>query len=333
MEDEKKVEKNRENTKGIKKKCKKEIVVPVITLVVGILIGLFIMYIIKPSTTIARVDGKSITENQIYDKLQKYYSKDVLNMILEDVDDVILTKKYKEDDKMTEEIEEEANKYIESYIGYYGGTKEDFLEECGFESEEDLKNYLKLEYRRNLYYIDYLADVLGQDAIQEYYDEHNFGEIQTKHILVQTSDDMTEDQATAMAKEIITKLNNGANFDEVAEEYKTNYPDTIIVEDLGGLTFADSIEEIFMDALKAMEDNTYSQEPVVTTYGAHVIYRTSSKELSIEDARNDIVVNLYSTLEDVASQSDKLIELRKNAGLKFKSEKFKDLYDELYTNY
>ena len=32
------------------------------------------MYIIKPSTTIARVDGKSITENQIYDKLQKYYS-------------------------------------------------------------------------------------------------------------------------------------------------------------------------------------------------------------------------------------------------------------------
>ena len=94
MEDEKKVEKNRENTKGIKKKCKKEIVVPVITLVVGILIGLFIMYIIKPSTTIARVDGKSITENQIYDKLQKYYSKDVLNMILEDVDDVILTKKY-----------------------------------------------------------------------------------------------------------------------------------------------------------------------------------------------------------------------------------------------
>ena len=144
---------------------------------------------------------------------------------------------------------------------------------------------------------------------------------------------MTEDQATAMAKEIITKLNDGANFDEVAEEYKTNYPDTIIVEDLGGLTFADSIEESFMDALKAMEDNTYSQEPVVTTYGAHIIYRTSSKELSVEDARNDIVVNLYSTLEDVASQSDKLIELRKNAGLKFKSEKFKDLYDELYTNY
>lgn len=316
-----------------KPKLKKEqIIMLVIGLAVGLIIGLLIMFFIKPSKSIATVKGTTITEKQIYNKLQKYYSSDVLTMILEDADNAILSKKYKENDKMKEEIKEEANSYIESYTSYYGGTEEEFLEECGFDSFEDFTKYLSLEYRRNLYYLDYLAEVIGEEKIKEYYDENNFGKIGVKHILVKTSEDISGDEAKKIANEIIVKLNEGGDFDKIAAEYIEKYQDAVITEDLGELTFADSIETSFMDALKEMEDGTYSAEPVETSYGFHVIYRKGHSELSLEDAKNDIVKELYVEVE-AKSQNEKLIELRKEAGLKFSNEKFKKLYDEYCEQY
>lgn len=316
-----------------KPKLKKEqVTMLVIGLIAGLIIGLLIMYFIKPSKIIATVNGTSISEKQVYNKLQKFYSSDILTMVLEEADNSILNKKYKMDDKMKEEINEEADKYIESYASYYGGTEEDFLKECGFDSREDFTNYLSLEYRRNLYYLDYLAEVIGDEKIKEYYDENNFGKIGTKHILVATSDDLSNNDAKKIANEIITKLNNGEDFDKVAEEYKNQYEDAIITEDLGELTFTDSIETSFIDALKGMENNSYSKEPVETTYGFHVIYRKEVKDLSLEDAKHDIVKALYREVE-AKSQNEKLIELRKEAGLKFNNEKFKEAYDKYCEQY
>lgn len=319
--------------KKTKFKFKKETVITLaIGLVIGAIVGLGVMYFIHPSKSIASVNGKIITEKQIYNKLQKYYSSDVLTMILEEVDTVILSKKYEEDEKMKSEIEEIADKYIDSYISYYGGTQEEFLEECGFEGYDDFMNYLSLEYRRNLYYYDYLAKIIGEEKIKEYYDANNFGQIDVKHILVRTSEDMSEKESQNIAKEIITKLNEGADFDTIGEEYKEQYGETIVIEDLGYLGLGDSIEEAFMEALKAMENKTYSSEPVKTSYGHHIIYRKDSKDLSVEDARNDIINVLYSDVE-AKSQDEKLIELRKEAGLKFNAEKFQVEYDEMCANY
>lgn len=311
---------------------KEQMIMIAIGLVIGLIIGLLIMYFIKPSKPIATVKGATITEKQVYNKLQKFYSNDVLTMVLEDVDNSILSKKYKEDDKMKNEITKQANKYIESYTSYYGGTEEEFLKECGFDSLKDFTNYLSLEYRRNLYYYDYLAEVIGAEKIKEYYDENNFGKIGTKHILVSTSDDISEQEAKKIANEIIAKLNSGSDFDELAKEYAEQYGDAIITEDLGELSFADSIETSFMDALKAMPDNSFSQEPVQTSYGFHVIYRKELKDLSLEDARNDIVKALYGEVE-AKSQNEKLIELRKEAGIKFNNQKFKEAYDKYCEQY
>lgn len=318
---------------NLKFNFKKEQVMPlVIGLVVGLIIGLLIMLLIKPSKSLAKVNGGTITEKQVYNKLQKFYSNDVLTMILEDADNIILSKKYKEDDKMKEDIKKEAKNYLDSYKSYYGGSEEDFLKECGFDDFDDFAKYLSIEYKRNLYYLDYIAEVLGEEKIKEYYDQNNFGKIDVKHVLVKTSDDTDKKEAKKIADEIIAKLNDGANFDEVANEYKGKYEDIIVIEDLGELTFADSIEEAFMSALKAMEDNTYSKEPVETSYGYHVIYRKGHGDLSLKDAKRDIVKVLYGEVE-AKSQNEKLIELRKEAGLKFSSKKFKEAYDEYCKKY
>ena len=316
------------------KKKNGKVLILAIGLVIGLIIGLAVMFFIKPSKTIARIGLDSITENTIYSKLQKFYPNDVLSMILEDVDNSILSKKYKEDNKMKEEVKKQAENYIESYTMYYGSTEEEFLKQCGFDSIDDFAKYLELEYRRNQYYIDYLAELIGQDKIKAYYDENNFGKVEVKHILVRTSEELTSDEAKALATEIIEKLNEGANFDEVAEEYKTKNENVVITEDLGEITFADPLETSFVEAVKEMKDKTYSTEPVETSYGFHVIYRVGSKALSLEDAKNDIIEALYEDIDvDIKSKEEKLIELRKEAGLKFTNKKFKNLYDELVKSY
>ena len=94
-----------------------------IGLIIGLIVGMIAMYFINPTRTIAKVEGKSITQKQIYNKLEKYYASDVLSTVLEEVDNAILSKKYKTDDKMEKEIEEEADEYIDAYISYYGGSR------------------------------------------------------------------------------------------------------------------------------------------------------------------------------------------------------------------
>ena len=321
--------------KNLEKKDMKGKAIPlIIGLVLGLIIGLVIMYYVKPSRALVKVNGKAVTEHNVYDKLQKFYASDVLTMVLEDVDNIILSKKYKEDDKMKEEIKEEADKYIESYTNYYGGDQEDFLKAVGFDNYEEFTKYLGLEYKRNLYYFDYLEEVIGENKIKEYYDANNYGKIGTKHILVATSDSMSEEAAEKMAKEIITKLNEGANFDELANEYKEKNSDAIISEDLGELDFTSPIEASFIEGLKAMEDNSYSKEPVKTSYGYHIIYRKDKKDFSLEEARNAIIKVLAGEVE-AKTQTEKLFELRKEAGLKFNDDKIKEEYNketEKYNN-
>ena len=98
-----------------------------IGLIIGLIAGMIAMYFINPTRTIAKVEGKSITQKKIYSKLEKYYASDVLSTVLEEVDNAILSKKYKTDDKMEKEIKEEADKYIDAYTSYYGGSRRRIL--------------------------------------------------------------------------------------------------------------------------------------------------------------------------------------------------------------
>ena len=65
-----------------------------------------------------------------------------------------------------------------------------------------------------------------------------------------------------LAEEIITKLNDGTSWETIQKDYK----DKITYEDLGYQSWDASLEEAFMTALTSMEDNSYSDEPVKTSY-------------------------------------------------------------------
>lgn len=299
--------------------------------IVGLLLGATIMVLLYitgvpgfGNEIIATVKGGSIKKNDIYNEMQKVFS---VNYALDVVDNEILKNKYKLTDDQKKEVEEEADYYISTYETYYGYTEEEFLSENGFESKEDFINYLTLNYKRDLYYVDYLKTKIEQDKIQTYYDENVYGEINTKHILVEVTDDVTDEQAKAIAKEIIAKLDSGKSFDEVAEEYK----DKVTYEDLGYNGFNSGLVTEYVEASKVLENGTYSKEPVKTEYGYHVIYKVDQKDKpSLEEATNDIVKILGEDLEaeDSYIKYKALIKLREDSNLKFKNSKYKEEYKE-----
>ena len=299
--------------------------------IVGLLLGATIMVLLYitgvpgfGNEIIATVKGGSIKKNDIYNEMQKVFS---VNYALDVVDNEILKNKYKLTDDQKKEVEEEADYYISTYETYYGYTEEEFLSENGFESKEDFINYLTLNYKRDLYYVDYLKTKIEQDKIQTYYDENVYGEINTKHILVEVTDDVTDEQAKAIAKEIIAKLDSGKSFDEVAEEYK----DKVTYEDLEYNGFNSGLVTEYIEASKVLENGTYSKEPVKTEYGYHVIYKIDQKDKpSLEEATNDIVKILGEDLEaeDSYIKYKALIKMREDSKLKFKDSKYKEEYKE-----
>lgn len=299
--------------------------------IVGLLLGAAIMVLLYitgvpgfGNERIATVKGGIIKKNDIYNEMKKVFP---VSYALDAVDNEILGNKYKLTDDQKKEVEEQADYYISTYETYYGYTEEEFLSENGFESKEDFINYLTLNYKRDLYYVDYLKTKIEQDKIQTYYDENVYGEINTKHILVEVTDDVTDEQAKAIAKEIIAKLDSGKSFDEVAEEYK----DKVTYEDLGYNGFNSALVTEYVEASKALENGTYSKEPVKTEYGYHVIYKVDQKDKpSLEEATNDIVKILGEDLEaeDSYIKYKALIKLREDSNLKFKDSKYKEEYKE-----
>ena len=309
----------------------------------GLLLGLLIMMIFMPdriatlkdgTQPVATIDGKNITADELYENMKDYYS---VSLLLNEIDNYILTDLYEEDDEMTEQVNSNAEYYLNLYNQYYGYDEAEFLENNGFASYDEFLDYLKLDYRRTLYEDDYIKENLTDDEIQDYYDENVFGDINCQHILVSVSDSededgLTEDEAKALAEEIINKLNDGTSWEDIQEEYA----DQITYEDLGYQSWDATLEDTFMDALKEMDDNSYSQEPVKTTYGYHVIHKLDQKETpELDDVKETIIENL---IDDKKSEDENLlykalISLRKEHNLEFSDTVMKEKYESYCKEY
>ena len=302
-----------------------------IFITIGIIIGIIIMVLlnllnITGNSKIAKIKGKSIKEKEIFNDMKNFYA---LSFILEKADMTVLDSLYTLNEEQIQEINDNADYYIKTYETYYGYTEEEFLQENGFSSIEEFKDVLKLNYLRDLYYIDYLADnKISEDEINNYYENNIFGAINSKHILVKISEDVSESEALKKANNIIKELNDGATFDEVAEKYK----DEVIYEELGYQGYDSDIEESYMTALKELNDESYVAEPVKTSYGYHIIYRIAQQEKpQLEEIKGDIVKILAEELEDEENQklyNQALLELRDKYNFKICDDEINDVYQK-----
>jgi peptidyl-prolyl cis-trans isomerase C len=124
-------------------------------------------------------------------------------------------------------------------------------------SQASVQNYLK---NNELTDADLRAEYdkkMGSSAGDEY---------KARHILVKTEED---------AKQIIKDLEGGADFVELAKKKSTG-PSGPKGGDLGWFA-ANQMVPPFSEAVKVLEDNKFTTEPVKTQFGYHIILREGSR--------------------------------------------------------
>lgn len=311
--------------------------------IAGVIIATLIAFIIWPDRIaalkngeepIVKVNNKNYTADYLYEIMKDNYS---ISLLLNEIDSDLLTKIYPENDEMNKEVESNANYYFDTYKQYYGYTKEQFLSQNGFANLNEFLDYLKLDYRRNKYLDDYIKKNLNDQEIEKYYNKNVFGDINTQHILIEFSDEedsdkLSKEEAKKLADKIITKLNDGTSWEDIKEKYKNS----ITFEDLGYQSWDASLEKSFMDALTNMEDNSYSEEPVETSYGYHIIYRLDQKETpKLKKVKETIIENLISEkkADDANLLYKSLIKLRKEKNITFKDTVMKEKYEKYCDQY
>lgn len=307
----------------------------------GILVTVLVVVLIWPdriatlkdgTQPVATIDGMTLTADELYEDMKDIYS---VSSLLDKLDTKILTDKYPDTDEMDDEVTSQAENYYKAYEQYYKMSKEDFLKQNGFNTEKKFLEYLKLNNRRTKYVKEYTENEVTDKEINKYYEDKVYGDINTKHMLVKVDSSASDDdkkEAENLAKEIISKLDEGKTFDEVKEEYK----DKITYEELGYKSYNAALEEAYKNEMKNLKDGEYSKEPVKTSYGYHIVYRIDQKE---KPALEDIKDQIKEEIADEKISNDKnlyyvvLDKMRENANLKFEDTVLKEKYDNYMSQY
>lgn len=282
---------------------------------------------------VAKMDGKSITAEDLYSELKKQGGAVTLtNMI----DAFVVNKEIETDDDAKSYADSQLSSYKKSYQSY-GQDFDAALTNAGYAGEDEFKDELILEYKKKIVTENYVKDELTDSEIQKYYDDNIFGDIEARHILISpnTKDDMSDDEkeeaekkAKKEAEDIIKKLDDGEDFAKLAKEYSD---DEGTASNGGKLTVTyGSVVDEFWDGVNELKDGEYSKEPVKSEYGYHIIYRIKQKaKPELKEVRDDVIDKLTEEKinEDSTLQTKALVALRKKYNLEISDDELKKSYD------
>ncbi len=293
---------------------------------------------LKDNNTVVKTDEGKISADTLYEELRDKYG---ISVLVDMIDHQLFDEKYKTDD----EEEETINAQIEQMKSQYNNDDEAFLaaiqQYLGVENEDELKEMLSLEYKRNLAIEDYVKDSVTDDEIQKYYDDEVIGDIKVRHILIspETTDDMSteeqteaEEKAKKEAEDLIKQLDDGADFEELAKEYSD---DTGSASDGGLIDYFnrdDNMDEAFLNASIDLEEGKYTEEPVQSSYGYHIILKVDQKKKpKLKEVKDDVIQTLADNKlnEDASLRYNALIAIREDAGIEFNDDSLKKDYDDL----
>lgn len=285
---------------------------------------------------VVKSEQGEITATELYEELKNQYGSTVLTDM---IDRLILNDKYEEDDDEKEFIEEQINS-VKEYAEKVNYSLEQYLKAAGFDSVEDAKNYLRLNYRREKVSKEYIKSLITDKEIEEYYNNNIKQDINCKHILIspETTDGMSDadkkeakNAAYKKALEVIEKLNNGESFDDLVKKYSDDEGSKEKNGDLGWFNTG-SMLEAFENAAYALKKGEYSTTPVETTYGYHIIYKVDEKaKAKLKDVKDEII----STLSDSKLEENKSLyyEALENMRINSKLEIFDTVLEKEYNAY
>lgn len=282
-------------------------------------------------------DG-DISVEKLYSEMKEKYA---LDMLITKIDTAILNNVYKTDDEEKNYIDKQLETikyYYETYYKSQYKSFQEYLTQNGVESEDELKENIRLTYKRNKAVKDYVKSIITDKEIEKYYDEEIFGDISASHILIKPEYDKNasdeekkeaEKKALKEAKEVIVKLKKGEDFAELAKEYSDDSSNSKSGGKLADFNHGQMVEA-FEDAAKDLKVGSYTTTPVKTEFGYHIILKTAQKDKpALKEVKDDIISDLTdeklkddSTLEVTA-----LVELRKKHKVEIQDKDIKKLYE------
>lgn len=288
------------------------------------------------NTTAVSLKGAKITATDYYNEIKTSN----ISKLVDIIDHQLFDEKYPSNDEEDKSVKEQINQIKETYGSnetmYLSAIQQYF----GVSSEDELEEMLRLEYKRNEAVEDYIKDALSDKEIENYYNENIIGDIKASHILIKPDVDSdatdeekqkVENKAKKEAEKIIKKLKDGEDFAKLAKEYSD---DTSTAKDGGNLGYfnTDDMDENFMDAVKKLNNNEYTKEPVKTQYGYHIILKVDQKDKpKLKEVKDDIKTTLANAKLDGNStlHYQTLIDIREKNNIKWQDDKLEKQYNEL----
>ena len=285
----------------------------------------------------------SISTEDLYEQMKEKYAFSVL---IDMIDSRILNEKYESTDDEKSYIKsnvELTKTYYDSYYSQMYSSYESFLiQTYNVQSEEELKTYLSLRYKRNKAIEDYAKSKVSEGDIKDYYEDELIGDMEASHILItaEYSDGASEneikaaeEEALKVAKEVIKKLDSGEKFEDLAKTYSKDGSGQNGGA-LGRFGHGDMVEE-FEQAAYKLEVGKYTKEPVKTKYGYHIILKTKQYDKpELSEVKDEILETLANRLldEEANISIDALDALRKDNGMEINDSVLKQQYENYLIN-
>lgn len=275
------------------------------------------------------------TATEYYEKIKE----DNISILIDMIDHSLFDKKYKSDTEEKKYIDDQINQ-IKSYYGQNEDTYKSILQQYfGVETENELRDKLSLEYKRNKAVEDYVKKDIKDNEIKKYYDENIEGQVSASHILitVDTKEDASDEdkekadkEAKKTAENIIKELNEGKKFASLAKKYSK---DTATASNGGNLGYfdLDSMTEEFAKAVKNLKKDEYTKEPIKTEYGYHIILKTGEKDKpKLSKVKEDIKEKIKTKkLEEKKElHYETLKKIREKNKIKWNDDSLKNAYND-----
>lgn len=288
------------------------------------------------SQVAVKLDGIKITADEYYNEIKGINIATLVDMI----DHQLFDKKYGKTDEENDQVEEQIKSLKDQYGSNEDTYKSVLRQYFGVQSEDELEDMLRLEFRRNAAINDFIEKNIKDKEIEKYYEKDIYGEVKASHILItpSVSEDATtdekkkaEDEALKEAKKIIKELKNGKKFADLAKKYSKDEASASNGGDLGYFDLNEMVDE-FSDAVKELKIDEYTKEPVKSSFGYHIILKTGEKEKpKLKDVKDKILETLREEKlnEDPGLYYKTLVDIREEKNIKWKDDEIKKQYNKL----
>ncbi|MDX5474111.1 MAG: peptidylprolyl isomerase [Bacillaceae bacterium] len=260
------------------------------------------------SEIVVETTAGNITKEELYEELLARFGEQVLQ---EMITFKVLNDRYEVDEKL-------IDKEVDMIKNQYGERFALWLEYYNFKDEDAFRDAVRLTLLQDVAKADGVE--ISDENIRQRY-ERLIMEVNAQHILVVEED---------LAIELKEKLDNGADFSELAKEYSIDSSNALDGGELGYFTSGTMVLP-FEIAAFALEVGEVS-EPVETQFGFHLIKVLDKKEIqgisgTLEEKRDEIKQLLINEKFEIIEAQKKIAELLEGELIRIHIEGIEDIFN------